>query len=188
MTTTISRGTTSRTRYHRLAGTTSRPVSEPYERRGRAGVCGAASAIVPMWSWIAAGSALPDLRLELFPDVGPLLDARVVLLRLELGQHLVGHEDRRVGEHLRVDVLLCGVIRRRVLVGLRLQRLLLRLVDEIDPRVRGDGVRGLGEEDPGVQPEHRPIFGDVVDDVGGLRLVAELEDPARPGQAEHGLL
>src|SRR5688572_5533229 len=102
MTTTMARGRTSRTMYQRPAGSSRSAVSSPVRgaRGGRTDGGGAASlyALMPM-RWDRSG-ALADLGLELFPDVEAERVGREVLGALELGEDVVRHEDRRVGEEV----------------------------------------------------------------------------------------
>ena len=133
-----------------------------------------------------SGSAA-DVRDELFPDLDPEGIRRHVGRTFELGDDLVGREHPRIREDRRVDVLLRFVVRRRVVVDVRFLALDLRLMDEVQERVRGLGMRCAGQERPDVEPVQRPVARDDVLDVLGLRLGLELVETARPGDSQDRL-
>src|SRR5207249_8870000 len=85
---------------------------------------------------------LADLRLELRPDLDPVRIRRDVLGALEQTrvEDRLRNEDRRVVEDLLGHQLLRLVVWRGVGVGLRLFRLDIRLLDEVEERVGRDRV------------------------------------------------
>src|SRR3990170_3141344 len=109
---TITSGTTSRSRYQTLIGRSSAPVRRADFARPPVSLRAVVRADIP---GPVPGSAA-DLGCELRPDVGSLLDARVVQARFEARDHVIGREDSRIVQDLRGNELLGLVIRGGVVV------------------------------------------------------------------------
>src|SRR6187399_433214 len=117
----MASGATSRSRYHRPAGKTSAVVmAADAARPPPSFAAGLAAAAIGCASLGPSGA---DLRLELLPDVDPLLVARRVDRAFEVLHHVLRREDRRVVEHLGGDELVCLVVGRAVAGEVRLLRL-----------------------------------------------------------------
>src|SRR5258705_13164109 len=137
-------GATRSSRYQRLAGTSRTPVSRLERLLTRVSISR------------APGEALllADLRLELGPDVHPVLVRRDVLGALEQArvEDRLGHEDRWIVQNLLGNELLRLVVRRGVGVRDRFLGLDRRLLDEVEEGMGGDRMGRILEDDPGIHP------------------------------------